>query len=106
MMSDPRTGPGRAGFQGSGPPAGGGFRSFASVLQRTAQLVPGAVDVRLDGPEWQVEGGGDLLVGASLDVTEHDAGSVLRAQAGDGPFDGGPQLLRLDLLERVLGDVG
>src|SRR3954468_8523423 len=98
MMSDPRTGPGGAGFQGSGPPAGGGCRSFASVLQRTAQLVPGAVDVGLDGPEWQVERGGDLLVGAPLHMPEHDAGSVLGTQAGDGPLDGGSQFFRLDLL--------
>ena len=73
------------------------------MLQRPAELMPGAMDVRLDGAKRQVEGAGDLFVRSALDVPQHYAGSVLGAQAADRAFDGGAQLLGLHLLERVLG---
>src|SRR4051812_14221707 len=72
------------------------------MLQRPAELVPRAVDVGLDRAEGEVQGGGDLLVGPALDVTEHYAGSVLGAQTGDGPLDRAPELLRLQLFEGAL----
>jgi demethylmenaquinone methyltransferase / 2-methoxy-6-polyprenyl-1,4-benzoquinol methylase len=82
------------------------WRSFPRVLQRTPQLVAGAVDVGLDGPQGEVQGAGNLLVGPSLDVPEQDAGSVLGAQEGDGALDGGAELFRLHLVQRVLRAVG
>ena len=38
------------------------------MVERPAKLVPGGVDIRLDGPEREVEGGRDLLVRAAFDV--------------------------------------
>src|ERR1700759_2029466 len=57
--------------------------ALANVIQRTSQLVSGAVDVGLYGAERQVERGGDLLVRSAVHVPQHDAGSVLGPEGGD-----------------------
>src|SRR5688500_7244053 len=69
------------------------------MLQKLPELVPGAVDVCLDGAEGQIERGGDLFVGLVLDMPEQDASPVLRTQARDGALDLGTELARLDLLQ-------
>jgi len=66
----------------------------ALVPGSRAQLVPGAVDIGLYGAERQVQRRSDLLVGPPLDVPQHDAGSVLGAQAGD-PGQGHARLSRI-----------
>ncbi len=76
------------------------------MLQRTAKLVPRAVDIRLHGAEGQVQRGGDLLVGTPLDVPEHDAGAVFGAELGDGALDGGAELAGFHLVQGGLGVVG
>src|SRR5665647_1277578 len=93
-----RTGLGRGRFQGYSSTGG----SFAKLLQRLPELVPGAVDVGLDGAQGQVEGGGDLLVGAPFHVSEQDAGAVLGAELAYRLFDRAPELPGLDRLERGL----
>ena len=75
------------------------------MLQRLTELVPGAMDVGLHGSEGQVEGGGDFLVRAALDMAQQNAGAILRAQASDGPFDSRSELPGLHLLEGILGPV-
>src|SRR3954466_76048 len=70
------------------------------MVERPAELMPGAMDVGLDGTERQVEGGRDLLIGSAFDVPQHDAGSVLGPEAGDGPLDRGAHLARLELIQR------
>src|SRR6476620_4087453 len=103
MVSYPCTVRGGTGFH----PRSGSIRgSFSSVLQRTAKLVPGAVDVGLDRPQGEVEGGRDLLVRPAFDVPQHDARAVFGTKARDGPLDGRAELLRLHLVERILGAVG
>src|SRR3954469_3427210 len=99
MVSHPCTVWGGTGFH----PRSGSIRgSFSSVLQRTAQLVPGAVDVGLDRPQGKVERSGDLLVRAPFDVPEHDAGPVFRPQSGDRLLDGRAELLGFHLVQGVL----
>ena len=48
------------------------------MLQRPAELMPGAVDVGLHGAEGQIQRARDLFVRAPLDVPQYDAGSILR----------------------------
>src|SRR4029078_1536259 len=77
------------------------------MLQRPAQLMAGAGDVRLDGAERQVHGGGDLLVRPPLHMPQHYAGSVLGSETCNCPFDRGPELPGLHLAERrflLVGD--
>src|SRR4051812_2771098 len=79
---------------------GGG--PLADVLERPAELVPGAVDVGLNGSQREVQSRRDFLVGPALDMSQHDAGAVLRPETGDRPLDGAPELARLQLVERRL----
>src|SRR3954451_5151763 len=72
------------------------------MLERPAELMPGAMDVCLDGPEGEVEGGRDLLVRPTLDMPEHDAGSVLGSETGDRALDGRAHLASLELVQRGL----
>src|SRR5829696_5972773 len=103
----PGTGGGLPRFQDGGLPLWGARgRSFSRMLQRPAKLVPGAVDVGLDGAEGEIEGGGDLLVRPALDVSKQDARSVLGPEPGDGPLDRRSQLLGLHLLEGGLRRIG
>src|SRR6476469_7909652 len=76
--------------------------SALQMFQRTPELMPGTMDVGLHGAERQVERRRDLLVGAPLDVPEHDAGTILRPQLADRALDRGAELARLHLLERRL----
>src|SRR5262245_56122875 len=72
------------------------------MFQRPAELMPGAVDVRLDCAQRQVEGGGNFFVRPALDVAEHDARSVLGSETLDRSLDRGAELASFDLLERGL----
>src|SRR5690348_5722344 len=76
--------------------------SCLQVCQCVTQLVPGAMDVRLDRAEREVEGRRDLLVGPALHVAQQNTRTILGAEPGDRLFDGLPQLARLQLLQRRL----
>src|SRR4051812_4900602 len=70
------------------------------MFERLSQLVPGAVDVGLHGPQGQIERRGNFFVRSAFDVTKHDAGSILGSKAGDRSLDGRPELARLHFVER------
>src|SRR6478672_5730702 len=77
-----------------------GRLALANVLERAAELMPGAVDVGLYGAEREVEGRGDFFVRPALHMAQHDARTVFRPKARDGAFDGSAQLSGLELVER------
>ena len=70
------------------------------MLQLFTQLVPGTVDVRLYGSQRQVERRRDLLIGSTLDMPQHNAGSVLGPERRDRPLDGAAKLTGFHLVER------
>ena len=74
--------------------------SGTQVRQGVPQLVPGAMDVRFDRAQGQVESGSYFLVGPALDVPQQDARAVFGPEVRDRAFDGGSELARLDFLER------
>src|SRR5512143_3445565 len=81
---------------------------LTQMVERPAKLVPGAMDIRLHGPQREVQRRRDLFVGAALPVPEHDARSILRSQPRDRTLDCLAQLARLELVERgflLYGDV-
>jgi hypothetical protein len=57
------------------------------------------MDIRLHGPEWEVQNFGDFLIGTSFYVAKQNAGPVLRPEGSDGGFDGATELLGFDRLE-------
>ena len=59
------------------------------------------MDIRFDGAQREIERGGDFLVGASLHMTQHDAGAILRAQLRNGDFDGRAEFLGFHLVQSV-----
>src|SRR4051794_17122355 len=65
------------------------FRSISGLqmLERAAQLVARPMDVGLHRAERQVERGGDLLVRPPLDMTQHDARTILRPESRDRALD-------------------
>src|SRR5579872_5729079 len=73
--------------------------SGTEVGEGVPQFVPGAMDVRFDRAQGQVEGGSYFLVGPALDVPEQNARAVFGPELCDGAFDGASELARLDLLE-------
>src|SRR6476646_9316423 len=74
-------------------PKRGEVSFFAQVGQGLPELVPGAVDVRLDGAERQVQDLCDLLVRPPLDMAQENARPIFRPQPADGGLDGAAQLL-------------
>src|SRR5574337_1890615 len=70
--------------------------------ERLPQLVASAVDVGLDRAERKVQDFGDFFIRPPLDMTEQDAGAVLRAERSDRLLNGAAQLPRLDFLQRRL----
>src|SRR5688572_26995865 len=82
-----------------------GSVSFAALSERFLQFGPSAVDVGLYGAEGEVEDLGDFLVGSVLDMSQENAGAILRSQAPDRLFDGRPELAGLNFLQRVFSAI-
>src|SRR6266567_5112672 len=59
---------------------GGADRSGSAVLKRGAQLGSSAVNPAAHRAQLDAEGSRDLLVGETLDITEHHGGPVLRRE--------------------------
>src|SRR4051794_9815326 len=57
------------------------------------------MDVGLHRAEWQGQYFGGFLVGASLDMTQEDAGSILRSERSNRSLDGATELLGLHRIE-------
>src|SRR6187402_741123 len=83
----------------------GPFRDFSFsirplyVFQRLTQFMPRTVYVRLHGAERQIERCGDFLVRTPLDVSKHDARTVLGTETCDRPLDCAAELTGLHLVE-------
>src|SRR5687767_566345 len=69
------------------------------MLQSVPELLPCPVDVGLHRAQGQVQHGRDLLVRPTLDVTEHDTGSVLGAESRNRTLNGRAELPRFHFLE-------